>query len=143
MATVTIQTPFTSGQTNVDHNDLNGAINNASVSDIVDADIHSSAAIEPTKLDLASDFDFTANVKIGSSGIDISQVRHGTATLAAGTVTVNDTTITANSIIIVTPQANPTGRIYEDTASRVVGTSFDIKSSASEAITVAYMIIEP
>lgn len=142
-AIVTTGHTFSDGET-VTHTKINNAVNQATISGIVDAEISASAAIALSKLDTSDDLDLTGNLKVGTNGVDISQIRHGTANISASTsVTVSDTTITANSLIFLTPQGNPGGDIYEDSATRVVGTSFDIKCSASTTVTVAYMIIEP
>jgi hypothetical protein len=78
------------------------------------------------------------------NGKPITRIRHGVTTLVAGAVTVNDESITEDSQIYVTPQANLAGRIYEHKAARIVGESFKIKSSDSgDTGTVAYFIIEP
>lgn len=79
------------------------------------------------------------------------QVRTGTAdatagrnTLVAGTVTVNTTAITANSIVLLT--RNVAGGTVGDLSigTRVAGTSFVINSANSlDTSSIGWMIIEP
>lgn len=73
-----------------------------------------------------------------------ANARMGSATLVAGTVTVNTTAVTANSRIFVMGQ-NSSGAHGELTISaRVAGTSFTItSSSATDTRSVAWMIFEP
>lgn len=68
----------------------------------------------------------------------------GTATLVGGTITVNNTKVTANSRIFLTIQAagGTLGSVY--ISARVAGTSFTItSSSALDTSAVAWFIIEP
>ncbi len=70
----------------------------------------------------------------------------GKATLVGGTVTVNTTAVTANSLIFLTVQA--LGTVAAPQAMTidnvVVGTSFDITSSdATDTSDVAWLIVEP
>lgn len=72
-----------------------------------------------------------------------SNARVGTATLVAGTVTVSNTSVTANSLILVTTQSagGTVGGTYVTNKSAGVG--FDIKStSVLDTSVVAYLIIE-
>lgn len=73
-----------------------------------------------------------------------SNAKQGTATLAAGTVTVANTSVTANSRIIV-GMATPGGTVGAPFVSSVTaGTGFTIKSTSStDTSTVAYEIFEP
>lgn len=72
-----------------------------------------------------------------------ANAKQGTATLAAGTVTVANTSVTANSRIFLTPQDNNTAGALRVSA-RVVGTSFTITSSnAADTGVVAFEIFEP
>lgn len=67
----------------------------------------------------------------------------GTATLAAGTVTVNNANITANTLVLVARQA-PGGALGHLSVARVAGTSFTINSSsATDTSTIAYLLVEP
>lgn len=68
----------------------------------------------------------------------------GRATLVAGTVTVNNALVTANTNILLTRQI-PGGTVGDlSCAVRVAGTSFTIlSSSALDTSTVAYMLWEP
>ncbi|MET8765461.1 glycosyl hydrolase family 28-related protein [Streptomyces sp. NPDC004658] len=70
--------------------------------------------------------------------------RMGTAVLAAGTVTVNTTAVTANSVIVLTIQT-PGGTVGAPYVNaRTAGTSFTIKStSASDTSTVGWRILDP
>ena len=68
----------------------------------------------------------------------------GTATLTAGAVTVSTTAVTANSRIFLTAQSGTTNAGFLSVSTRTAGTSFAIASSnASDARTVAWMIVEP
>jgi lysophospholipase L1-like esterase len=67
----------------------------------------------------------------------------GAATLVAGTVTVSNTRVTANTRIFLTPQDSNTVGIVRVSA-RVAGTSFTITSSSgTDTGLVAYELIEP
>ena len=73
-----------------------------------------------------------------------SNAKQGTATLVAGTVTVSNTSVTANSRILLTIQTpgGAVGAVY--VSARTAGTSFTITStSGTDTSTVAYEIIEP
>jgi len=68
----------------------------------------------------------------------------GTATLASGSATVAADWITADSIIVVTPQTDGTGRLRANAADIVDGVSFDIKSSdGSDSRVVSWMTSQP
>lgn len=77
-----------------------------------------------------------------------SNARMGTATLVAGTVTVSNTSVTANTRIFVSIDNAGTvanlGTIYEDSTVRSAGTSFTIKSTniLSNAV-VSWLLVEP
>lgn len=101
-----------------------------------------------------------ANMTIGSSGVSVVMpqlqvpsiaagtairgLRHGVAPLSSGTATVSDTTITANSRILLTSNADGGTPGWVRVSARVAGTSFTITSSSgSDTSTVAYLIVEP
>lgn len=72
-----------------------------------------------------------------------SNKRCGTATLVGGTITVSNTTVTANTHIHVTRQASG-GTLGHLSVSRSAGVSFTItSSSATDTSTVAWLLIEP
>ena len=77
-----------------------------------------------------------------------SNARMGIVTLSSGAATVNNATVTANTRIFlsvngVTAFAN-LGILYEDSASRVPGTSFTIKSTnGADTASIAWVLIEP
>jgi hypothetical protein len=72
-----------------------------------------------------------------------SNAKQGVATLAAGTVTVANTSVTANSRIFLTAQDNSSVGVLRVSA-RTAGTSFTITSSnAGDTGVVAYEIFEP
>ena len=72
-----------------------------------------------------------------------SNAKQGVATLAAGTVVVPNTSVTATSRILLTPQDNNTAGALRVSA-RTAGTSFTILSSnAADTGVVAYQIFEP
>lgn len=78
--------------------------------------------------------------KSGSNG------RTGTGTLSGGTATVSNTSVTANSVILIEDTGGTVtnlGSLYEDVSSRVAGTSFVVKSSnALDASNFSYIIFE-
>ncbi|MCX4750890.1 glycosyl hydrolase family 28-related protein [Kitasatospora sp. NBC_01287] len=85
----------------------------------------------------------------GSAGAGLaiaegSNARSGTATLAAGTVTVSNTSVTANTRIQLTIQS-PGGTVGAPYVNaRTASTSFTIKStSASDTSVVAWLLVEP
>jgi hypothetical protein len=88
-------------------------------------------------------------VAIGTNGTASVLIRHGTATLVAGTVTVLDTNIVAGSRIFVNRQTD--GGTHGDSYSitRVAGTSFTITSKlgtdvqTGDTSIVSYLIINP
>lgn len=91
----------------------------------------------------------TGNLDIGAAGSGLrvaegANAKQGTAVLVAGTVTVADTAVTANSRIFLTAQLlGGTQGILAVTA-RTPGASFVITSSnAADTSTVAYEIFEP
>jgi len=91
----------------------------------------------------------SANVAIQTAGDGLqikegTNAKQGTATLVAGTVTVNDTAVTSNSRIFLTTQS-PGGTVGTPYVSaRTAGTSFTITStSSSDTSTIGYEIFEP
>lgn len=68
----------------------------------------------------------------------------GTAVLVAGTVTVNNTQVTANSRFLLSRQAPGGGLGHLGITARVVGTSFTITSDdATDTSTIYWVMIEP
>jgi hypothetical protein len=68
----------------------------------------------------------------------------GTVNLTAGTATVSNTSVTANTRIFLTVQAvsGTVGTLYVD--GRVAGTSFTITSTEiADTSTIAWLLIEP
>lgn len=67
----------------------------------------------------------------------------GTAVLSAGTVTVSNTSVTANSLIFLTSQVNGGTPGFLRITAKTAATSFVITSSSnSDTSTVAWMIVE-
>jgi hypothetical protein len=97
----------------------------------------------------SGDARFLGNVLISTIGRGLrvaegSNAKMGTATLTAGAVTVSTTAVTANSRIFLTAQSGTTNAGFLSVSTRTAGTSFAIASSnASDARTVAWMIVEP
>lgn len=85
--------------------------------------------------------------RIGVRGMDVLEVtngRMGTAVLVAGTVTVNNTSITASTRVFLTAQVagGTPGALRLGTV--VAGTSFVITSSSgTDTSTVAWLLVEP
>lgn len=86
---------------------------------------------------------------IAGQGISIKEgtnARMGIATLAAGTVVVPTTAVTANSRVILTPQSlgTVTRPAATGVSARIAGTSFTILSGdVTDTSTVAWVIVEP
>lgn len=73
-----------------------------------------------------------------------SNAKMGTATLVAGTVTVNTTAVTANSRIFLTSQTDGGTPGFQRITARTAGTSFTItSSSATDTSTIAWILFEP
>jgi hypothetical protein len=90
----------------------------------------------------------TGDLWLNSAGKGIrvkegSNARLGTATLVAGTVTVSNTSVTANTRIFYSVQA-PGGTQGFLSVARVAGTSFTLTStSATDTSVVAWFLVEP
>lgn len=70
--------------------------------------------------------------------------RPGTVTLSSGSASVSDTTVTADTLILLTCQesAGTPGFLY--VSARTAGTGFTITSSSNtDTSTVGYLLIEP
>ncbi|MDE2101938.1 MAG: hypothetical protein KGL39_32125 [Patescibacteria group bacterium] len=96
-----------------------------------------------------------SNVNVNGGGVDIQNVgaglhvaeganaKQGVATLAAGTVTVANTSTTATSRIFVEGNADGGAPGWSRVSARTAGTSFTItSSSATDTSSVAYEIFE-
>ena len=102
-----------------------------------------------TDTQVLSNKELTSPLMTGAEFADKLTVRSsgggsGKATLVAGTVTVNNTNVTADTIIILTPQ-NSSGTVgHARVTSVTAGTSFTITStSATDTSTIGYLLIEP
>jgi len=109
----------------------------------------SSSGTVVANIDNAGDVTIQGNMAVDAAGKGLqvkegSNVKQGTATLVAGTATVSDSSVTANSRIFLTVQA-PGGTVGTPYVSaRSAGTSFTITStSSSDTSTVGYEIFEP
>ena len=85
-----------------------------------------------------------------TGGDPISQIKEGlnakmgSATLVAGTVTVSNTSVTANSKIFLTSNADGGTPGFLRVSARTASTSFTITSSSLlDTSTVAWLIVEP
>lgn len=89
----------------------------------------------------------TKVTNLNADQVDGTSVLRGTGTLVAGTVTIANTNVTANSIIMVTGQTDSGGFSSHGSltiGTRVPGTSFVINSSiATDTRLVGYVIVEP
>lgn len=87
------------------------------------------------------------DVQTASQGLQVkegSNAKQGTATLAAGTVTVANTSITANSRILCTGNTAGGTPGGANVSARTAGTSFTITSTnAADTSVVAFEIFEP
>lgn len=73
-----------------------------------------------------------------------SNQRMGTATLVAGTATVNNSLVTADSVILLTDQDGGGTEGFLVVSARVAGTSFTILSSSNTHTgKVGWVILEP
>ncbi len=109
----------------------------------------SGAKVGIGKEDATEALDITGNLQLNTIGNKIlikegTNASMGIATLGGGTVTVNNTLVTANSRIFVTTQT-PGGTVgYAYISARTAGTSFTITStSALDTSIVAWWIFEP
>jgi hypothetical protein len=97
-----------------------------------------------------------AGLSAGIGNVDVPQpgaglkvaeganAKQGTAVLAAGSVVVADTSVTASSRILLTSNADGGTPGFVRVSARTAGTSFTItSSSATDTSTVAYEIFEP
>lgn len=86
------------------------------------------------------------SMRVAGQGFQVAEganAKQGVATLVAGTVTVANTSVTANSRIFLTAQDNNTTGALRVSA-RTAGTSFVITSNnAGDSGVVAYEIFEP
>lgn len=86
-------------------------------------------------------------IKSSKSGLRITEganAKQGTAILVAGESVVANTSVTANSRIFLTSQADGGTPGFLRVSARVAGTSFTITSSnALDTSTIAYEIFEP
>lgn len=87
------------------------------------------------------------DVQTAGQGLRVAEganAKQGTAVLVAGTVTVANTSVTANSRILLTTQAPGGTAGFLVVSARTAGTSFTILSSnAADTSTVTYQIFEP
>jgi hypothetical protein len=92
---------------------------------------------------LTSDLDI-ATIGKGLQIAEGSNARMGVATLAAGTVTVSNTSVTANTRIFLTSQTTGAAPGTPRVSARTAGTSFTITStSGTDTSQVAWLLIEP
>lgn len=90
-----------------------------------------------------ADLDITS-VGRGLKIAEGTNARMGVATLAAGTKTVNNNTVTGSTRIFLSCQSRGGTQGFLDISSIVVGTSFTIRSSnAADTSTVAWLLVEP
>lgn len=87
------------------------------------------------------------DVNLAGTGLRVAEganAKQGTATLTAGTVTVANTAVTANSRIFLTGQVLGGTAGGLNVTSRTAGTSFVVTSTnAADTSTFAYEIFEP
>ena len=87
------------------------------------------------------------DVNSAGSGLQVAEganAKQGIATLAAGTIVVNTTAVTANSRIFLTPQETGALTGILRVSARTAGTSFTILSSVNtDTAVVAWEIFEP
>lgn len=99
---------------------------------------------ESNRMELVGNVLRVNGTRVGAAGVLISRIRHGRATLVAGTVTVSDANVTANSRIFLTHADISGSHGWLHVSARVAGTSFTITSSnGGDNSQVDWMIIEP
>jgi len=82
--------------------------------------------------------------KLNGSPITPQPLMYGTATLVAGSVTVLNTNMTANSLILFSVQEAGTMTGMLRVSARIIGTSFTVSSSSiTDTCKIAYEIFEP
>jgi hypothetical protein len=107
------------------------------------------SAIDPTKPITTSPTTQSVRDNFQAAKDEIEELqdivaRSGTAVLVAGTVTVNDASITTDSRILLTANVPGGTPGFLHVSARSVGVSFTItSSSATDTSTVAYFILEP
>lgn len=86
------------------------------------------------------------SVMVGGRGLSVaegSNAKQGTATLVAGTVTVSNTSVTANSRIFIS-RSTPGGTLGDLSYTKIASTSFTVLSSnVLETSSFDYFITEP
>lgn len=86
----------------------------------------------------------TASDVLGSVEDGSNQRMGLSAAMVAGTITVNNSLVTANSRIFLTPQGTGGTAGSVSVSARSAGTSFTILSTSNaDTRTVAYLILEP
>lgn len=87
------------------------------------------------------------SVKTPGYGLRVAEganAKQGVATLVGGTVTVSNTSVTANSRIMLTPQSPGGTPGWVRVSARSAGVSFTITSSSgTDTSVIAYLILEP
>lgn len=105
--------------------------------------LNSTTRAEGARLDPSGNF----LIQIAGRGLRVkegSNAKQGTATLVAGAATVSNTSVTANSRIFLTSQADGGTPGWLRVSARTASTSFTITSSSgTDTSTVAYQIFEP
>jgi hypothetical protein len=93
---------------------------------------------------------FPAGIRLRVTDTEVKGIRHGTAVLVAGTVTVSDTTITANTRVFVQRQTDGGTVAASYSITRTPTTSFTITAKdgagaaqTADTSTVAYWLVEP
>lgn len=111
----------------------------------VDVSTLTAAAIGDTVYNTNAAFGAGAGIYVRGPTAWIAQnPKRGTAVLVGGTVTVSDTSVTADSRILLTSQVDGGTVGFLRVSARTAGTSFVItSSSATDTSTVAYEINEP
>jgi hypothetical protein len=99
---------------------------------------------------LTGELDITGGdlvVQTAGFGLEVAEganAKQGTAVLVAGTVTVANTSVTANSRILLTSQVDGGTPGFLRVSARVAATSFTITSSnVADTSTAAFEIFEP
>lgn len=107
------------------------------------------STVKATTINSSGDTTVGGNVLVSTVGDGLrvkegANAKQGTAVLAAGTVTVANTVVTAISRIFLTSQVDGGTPGFLRVSSRIAGTSFTVLSSSNtDTSTLAYEIYEP
>lgn len=84
------------------------------------------------------------DLTLGANGTNLRRLRHGTTTLVDGVAVISETTVSANSRIMLTSQVDGGTPGWLRVSARTAGNSFTVSSSSpADTSTVAWVMLEP